>query len=185
MKWAIYASGYREDRGEHTGTKTNAHQVRDLHQTSECCVIYVEYNEDPEGYARSIADQWTIGDTIIVTGYSWGAGNWVKKFLWTLYGVNPHIRVSHVLLVDPVVRSPWPWMRWLAVTPWGTIKLPPNFGIISGFRQKEDEPNCSKVSINGGPNIAQRFTLLTYEHTQIDNSSEVTAKILDIADSYL
>ena len=89
MKWAIYASGFREERGKHTGTKTNAHQVEMLHQTGECRVRYVEWNDDPEGYARSIADQWTLGDTIILTGYSWGAGNWVKKFLWTLYGINP------------------------------------------------------------------------------------------------
>ena len=89
MKWAIYASGFREDRGEHTGTKANAHQVRDLHQTSETCVLYVEWDDDPEGYARSIADQWTMGDTILVTGYSsdpggffllWGDGklSWMK-----------------------------------------------------------------------------------------------------------
>jgi hypothetical protein len=185
MKWAIYASGFREERGKHTGTKTNAHQVEMLHQTGECRVRYVEWNDDPEGYARSIADQWTLGDTIILTGYSWGAGNWVKKFLWTLYGINPRARVAHVLLIDPVVRSPWPWMRWLAVSPWGTIQLPPNIGIISGFKQRINEPNCSKVRIDHKADVSERFIELPYTHTKIDNASEVTAKILDTADRHL
>lgn len=185
MKWAIYASGFREDRGEQTGTKSNAHAVRDKYQSSECSVRYVEWKDDPEGYARSIADQWTLGDTLIVMGYSWGAGNWVKKFLWTLYEVNPLIKATHVLLVDPVVRSRWPWMRWLAVSKWGTIKLPPNSSIISGFRQEQNEPNCSKVSVGDTVDVSWRFHKLDYTHTEIDNAPEVTEKIRDIARRFL
>jgi len=185
MKWALYASGFREDRGEHTGTKSNAHRVRDLYQSSDCCVIYVEWKNDPKGYAQSIASQWEAGDVLTVMGYSWGAGNWVKKFLWALYKANPSIKVSHVLLVDPVVRSPWPWMRWLAVSPWGTIKLPDNVKLICGVRQELNEPNCSKIEVGGISGIEEVFEVLPYEHTKIDNAKEVTDRVLEIARRYL
>jgi len=111
MKFAYFASGFREKRGNLTGTKKNSRLVRDKYQSSDCAVIYVEWNDDPEEYAKDLAAQWSEGDVVTVTGYSWGAGNWARKFLWALWKANPAIEVQSLFFVDPVVRSKWPWMR--------------------------------------------------------------------------
>lgn len=182
MNWAYYASGFREDRGEHTGTKENAHRVRDLYQ-AQAVVAYVEWDDNPEGHAQSLAAQWTSGDTLIVTGYSWGCGNWIKKFLWELHRLNPTIIVDHLLLVDPVVRSRWPWMRWLAVSPWGTINLPENVEEAFVFFQRVNEPNASVVQLGG--RVVTPHKELFVPHTKIDNHLAVRTKVLQVAEKYL
>ena len=183
MKWAFYASGFRESRGKHTGTKANARAVRDVYQSNDCCVIYVEWNDEPKKYARDVASQWEAGDTLIVTGYSWGAGNWVKKFLWELWKQNPDIVVSHLTLVDPVVRMRFPLLRWFAITDWGTISYPENAQKAVVFYQRVDEPNASKLAWEGG--ITASYSKLDYPHTKIDNAPEVTELVLRVARDYL
>lgn len=183
MKWAFYASGYREKRGKHTGTKSNAYDVRDIYQTNECAVIYCEYNDDPIGRARDVASQWKPGDTITVEGYSWGCGLWTRKFLWELWKCQPLARVNHLTLVDPVVRTWLFFLRWFAVTDWGTIKFPANIDACQVFFQREDEPNASTLEFEGG--ITASYSQLEYEHTKIDNAEEVTAMTLKVAERWL
>ena len=183
MKWAFYASGFREKRGKHTGTKSNAYAVRDIYQSNDCAVIYCEYDDDPKGRARDVASQWKMGDTITVEGYSWGCGYWIRKFLWELQKRQPMARVQHLTLVDPVVYTRLFCLRWFAVSDWGTIKLPHNVVTCQVFYQREDEPNASALTFANGLNAA--YSELEYKHTQIDNASEVTDMTLKVANCYL
>lgn len=183
MKWSFYASGFREKRGKHTGTKSNAHKVRDEHQET-AIVRYVEWNDNPKGYALDLASRWTEGDTVTVEGYSWGCGNWIHKFLWTLFKANPAIRIHHLTLVDPVVHTRWWSLRWFAVTDWGKITLPDNISDdVVVFYQRVDEPNASKLIFKGKV-IAKHFEL-NFPHTKIDNAKAVTDMTLEVADRYL
>lgn len=183
MKFSYFASGFREDRGSHTGTRLNFEEVRGLYQSGDCGVIYCEWHDDPKGHARELASQWVPGDVVTLCGYSWGCGNWVKKFLCELWKLRPIITVDHLIMVDPVVRSRWPWMRWLAVSDWGEISLPANVRKSHIFYQRENEPNASNVRI--GSLIKRPDQRLFVTHTKIDNAPEVTAKVLSVAAEYL
>lgn len=183
MKWSFYASGFREKRGAQTGTKANARKARDLYQSSDCAVIYCEYDDDPEEYAKDVAAQWQEGDTIIVEGYSWGCGNWVRKFSWSLFKAQPEARIQHLTLVDPVVHTKLFSLRWFAITDWGKIKFPPNIRNAFVFYQRIDEPNASKL-VFGSP-LSAAYSQLEYKHTKIDNAPEVTNMTLAVAEKYL
>jgi|19_taG_2_1085344.scaffolds.fasta_scaffold01105_10 hypothetical protein len=183
MKYAYYASGFREKRGNRTGTKLNARIVRDSHPLAR--VTYVEWNDDPKEYARDLADMWTHGDTVIAQGYSWGAGNWLHKFLWELFRLNPLIKLDHVFFIDPVVRSKWPWMRWLAVTDHGTIDLPDNIVKWHGVRQDLNEPNASNLRIGAVEIPRTKLLPLHCIHSEIDNHKNVRNITLEIANKYL
>jgi hypothetical protein len=185
MKYAYYASGFREQRGSHTGIKTNQRLVLEKYQSSDCCVIYVEWDDDPKQYAKDLAGRWSRGDTLILTGYSWGCGNWIKKFLWALWKADPTIVADHVLLIDPVVRSAWPWMRWTAISSFGTINLPPNMDDMDGFRQEQNEPNASAITVGDVRFGRKHFPKLPYKHTQIDNCEPVAHVIMANAARFL
>lgn len=182
MKWAFYASGYREKRGKHTGTKANAHAVREKFQQT-AVVRYVEWNDDPKGYALDLASRWKEGDTVTVEGYSWGCGHWIRKFLWALYKANPRIFIQHLTLIDPVVHTRWWSLRWFAITDWGKIRFPSNICRAFVFFQKQDEPNASRLVFEGG--IKAVYSLLEYEHTLIDNAPEVTEMTFSVAERWL
>jgi len=183
MKYAYYASGFREKRGNLTGTKKNSRLVRDAHPCAR--VTYVEWNDDPKEYARDLAEKWKAGDTVIAQGYSWGAGNWLHKFLGELWKVNPLITVDHVLFVDPVVRSKWFWMRWLALTDKGTITFPDNITRWSGVRQDLCEPNASNLRIGEVDVPRTELHPLHCDHYEIDNHTAVRNITLQIAKQYL
>lgn len=178
MNWMYFASGFRESRGATSGTKEIFKEVRKMYQGSGCCVIYNEYNDKPKKWAEDLASQWEEGDKLIVYGYSWGAGRWVRKFLWRLYKLNPEIRVNHLILVDPVYYSKWPWMRWRAIGDWATIRLPGNVFKPTVFYQRIDEPNASKIKIDG--DSQPQWLMLDYPHTEIDDSPEVAEFVLTV-----
>ena len=182
-KYAYFASGFREQRGEHTGTKANANDIRAKYQSRDCTVIYCEYDDAPKQYALDLASQWNDGDTLLVCGYSWGCGNWIRKFLWELYKVNPLIVVNYLTLVDPVVYTRLFSFRWMAITNWGTIKLPANIEKCFVFYQRVDEPNASKLKFEGNPMPA--YSELDYPHTKIDNAPEVTDHLHSVAAHWL
>lgn len=183
MKWAYYASGFREKRGELSGTRETAMKVQRRFQSADCTVRYVEWDDNPKGYARDLATHWEEGDVLIVSGYSWGCGNWVKKFLTELFKLNPSIEVSYLVLADPVVRSCNPLFRWLAISPWGTIKLPGNINRKHSFFQRQNEPNASAITI-GGKKV-EHDTELKVKHTHMDNHPRVIGKLLGAAQVYL
>ena len=152
MKWAYYISGFKEHRGKINGTRSIQEEIRDKYQSSDICVFYNEWNDDPKKYARYLANQWQGGDTLLLHGYSWGCGNWVLKFLRELYRINPEIYADSVTLVDPVVRSRLMLFRWFGITDLGRIILPPNIHKLMVFYQRNNEPNASKIRIYGCKN---------------------------------
>ena len=182
MKYAFFASGFRESRGKHTGTKSNAYLVRDEYQSSECTVRYVEYDDDPKKYAQDLASQWEDGDTVTLTGYSWGAGNWCRKFLWSLYRINPDIKVQHLHLIDPVVYVKFFW--WLTITDMGWISIPRSVQNLSLQYQTENEPNASQIKVTNDTRVLLEQQL-PYPHTKIDNADEVTEVVLNVAERFL
>lgn len=160
MKWAYYISGFKEHRGNTNGTRTIQEKVRGIYQSNDVCVRYNEWNDEPKKYARYLVSQWQEGDTLLLHGYSWGCGNWVVKFLKELYWINPEIYANSVTLVDPVLRSRLVSLRWLAITDWGKIVLPPNFDQLMVFYQRNNEPNASKIRIDGCQNSDINFKKL-------------------------
>lgn len=180
MNWIYFASGFRESRAKESGTKSTFEAVRSKHQSQDCCVIYNEYNDEPKKWASDLASQWQDGDKLIVYGYSWGAGRWVRKFLWELYRLNPGIKVNHLILVDPVYYSRFFVLRWMAVGDWAKIKLPRIVNKCTVFYQRIDEPNASRIEIAGG--LKPQWSLLNYPHTQIDDSLEVRQFVLSAVD---
>lgn len=93
-----------------------------------------------------------------VCAYSWGAGFGLKEFSKTFWG-----EVSCVLC-DPVYRSKYPWMRWLALrNKQNTITYPSNVEVERVFYQNIDEPGNELVA-----NFKGKRTRLNVPHTQID-----------------
>ena len=183
MNWVYFASGFRESRGTTSGTKELFRAIRDEYQSEYCCIFYNEYNDEPKKWAQDLASQWQDGDNLVVYGYSWGAGRWVRKFLWELYRLNPKIKVNHLILIDPVYYSKWPWMRWRAIGDWAVIKLPDNILNSRVFYQRIDEPNASRVKIAGG--LQPNWSMLDYPHTKIDDSPEVAEFVMIICEELL
>jgi len=183
MKYAYYASGFREKRGNLTGTKKNSRLIRENYPHAQ--INYVEWDDDPKEYARDLAEKWKQDDTVILMGYSWGCGNWLHKFLWELWRLSPHIFIDHVFFVDPVVRSKWFWMRWLAITDHGTIDLPNNIAQWQGVRQDLNEPNASNLRIGGKAVPRTDLHPLHCKHSDIDNHPSVRNIVLQIAKQHL
>ena len=147
-------------------------------------VQLLEWNEDPEGWARHVAAR-TKGpdDKILVCAYSYGGGWWFRLFAEKLKHIG--IKVNTAVLCDPVYRRPWysRWLQWRAVTKWWPQELeyPDNIKRIVHFVQYQNEPGGDVLIMHGpvdyvGPNI------LELPHVKMDNAPQFRAACVNEAE---
>jgi len=183
MHHFIVVSGFTQKKwAKHGNGSINIYRnVRDiLKGVGNIEFALLEWHNDPEGYARFVAQHYVSGDTIVLAGYSYGGGYWAREFLKTLKSIAPHIKVNTVILCDPVYRHPFFLMRFLALF---SIKLKINFGNVDNlvhFFQTKDKPGNNSLILDEGVNYAGPCEL-DYHHVKMDNSVEYHDAVLEAA----
>ena len=157
-KAIIVISGFTEDNYEETGSRKLWSKLLPYHSMTEHNE-FVFVTLKPWDYDWKDFGLWLNSLNVsecFVCAYSWGAGFGRRKFSKSFLGSITCV------LCDPVYRSKFPWMRWLAFLD-KTIKYPRNVTIKKWFYQKLDEPGGDKVQ--GAP----KGIKLNAVHTEIDD----------------
>lgn len=141
----------------------------------------LEWHEDPEGYARFVAQHWKPGDKVVIAGYSYGVGFWARKFLKTLARIAPHIKVDALIVCDPVLRymlfilRPLSLLRLKIKLETGNIKR------VIHFYQLVNRPGGHRLVLDSDVNYTGPIEL-DHPHVKIDNSVEYHDAVLGVAD---
>jgi pimeloyl-ACP methyl ester carboxylesterase len=138
--WRVVIGGFLQDQGRPTG------MVR-LWQTLDAQLsrpgVRVELRNWNDNW-RQIAELiWRVlpADGSVRVGiyaYSWGAGWGAMQLARRLS--QRGVSVAHMVLSDPVYRSPWLPFRWLAFCPWRPIVVPRNVRKVIWYRQRRNRP---------------------------------------------
>lgn len=105
------------------------------------------WNDDWSGLAELIwRTQPADGSVKVgVYAYSWGAGWGAMQLARALS--RRGVAIEHMVLSDPVYRSPWLLFRWLAFVPGRAIRVPSNVRQVVWFRQRRSRPaGCRLVA---------------------------------------
>lgn len=163
MRTAIVViSGFTEGQYEQTGSADLHTQLFDRfhrwdgHDDMVMVFPLKKWNHDWKGFADYL-NRNTFSKAF-VCAYSWGAGFGLRELSKRFLGGITCV------LCDPVFRSKYPWMRWLALRrKHNVIKYPKNVTVKKVFYQDIDEPGNDLVHGFG------KRTRLNVPHTQIDN----------------
>lgn len=165
-KAIIVISGFTEGQYELTGSAKLHTKLFDRFQSfdghDDLVMVFPlkHWKHDWAGFAKHLNDHGY--EKAVVAAYSWGAGFGLREFSKSYKGQ------INAILCDPVYRSRWPWMRWLALRKkQNTIKYPSNVTVLQQFAQKMDEPGDDKVKSHGK---IIRPTYISKPHSQIDDS---------------
>ena len=154
----IVFSGFHQKWGEDTGSEKlyeNFKQFANFGGHNDIVMVFKREWHDWEELASWLNDH-DVSECF-VCAYSWGAGYGLSKFAKAFSGA-----ISCVLC-DPVFRSKYLWMRWLAILADKTIEYPKNVTVKKVFYQTMDEPGNDPVK--GKPHR----TRLNVPHSQIDS----------------
>jgi hypothetical protein len=138
--WHIVISGFLQHEGKPTGMVALWRRLHRRHAAPGVCVELRAWNEKWRDLAELI---WRVQPeerppVVKVYAYSWGAG-WGAMQLARELG-RRGLAIDFMVLSDPVYRSPWPGMRWLALARWRAIQVPPNVRVVFWFRQRASLP---------------------------------------------
>lgn len=114
------------------------------------------------------------GVDVVLAAYSWGAGNFAAKFS-ELAAAVPGIRLRYAILSDPVYRSRWPWMRWLAVSALGQatrVRITGAWDGITTLYQRNVRPWGTRVAAEIDRQDVFDLTRKGYSHIDMDNAPE-------------
>lgn len=142
-RWHIVISGFLQNEGRPTGMVRLWRWLGQEHSGPESCVELRSWNDNFRDLAELI---WRVqpaapeesGPTVMIYAYSWGAG-------WGAIELARQLRkrgipVAAMVLSDPVYRSPWRSLAWLAMVSWSSIRVPANVRRVTWFRQRMNRP---------------------------------------------
>ena len=115
--------------------------------------------------------------TVILIGYSWGAGYTCMKF--AKMAPEWGVKIPLALLCDPVYRPTW-MPRWLPANPLNIysidrrskIKVPSSIKRVEWVRQKLSIPNGHDLEAESPAQTIATPKVLLYSHVAIDEAPE-------------
>lgn len=139
--WHICISGFLQDEGRPTGIVKLWNELHRRHASADCCVQHRSWHDDMNALAELI---WRLrpsadegGPAIGIYAYSWGGWTAVELCRQLL---RRGLRVSTLVLSDPVYRGPR-WCRWWrALCSTSTIVIPRNVDICWSYYQRVNLP---------------------------------------------
>lgn len=173
--WAILFSGF----GQRVGLSGVDSIYRDCRRkasaTSEVLLQY--WSDDPEALAdRIVRHSPTSGpEGIVIAGYSWG-GQTAINLCESLR--DRGLKVTELVLCDPVARSPL-WFRWWrALLPNRTIRVPGNVTRVWSCYQRANLPQGHRVIGEPGQDVIER-ELFGVRHEHMDDRYKFREVVLE------
>ena len=140
------------------------------------------WDSDPLAAAGFIDRNLEPGGRVVLIGYSWGGG-WRAPRLARALGECART-VHHLILCDPVYRSPWlpTWLPFnpASLTRFPKIPIPGNVERVSWFYQREGRP-WGHEPVAEEPLVTRveaGIHLPGYRHDGIDDADEYLAHVL-------
>lgn len=166
--------GFRESWQEPSGQETLWLALRDFTSYDVWLLPPAAWNSDVKATAALI-DRHLDDDGVIVSlGYSWGGGWRAPRLARALDALGRSVK--HMILCDPVYRSPW-MPSWLPLNPLSltrlpTISIPRNVERVTWFYQRENRPHGhTPVAVNP-LTIVEPGIQIKARHGDMDDSPE-------------
>lgn len=139
-QWHIVIGGFLQHEGKPTGMVALWRRLQARHAAPGVCIELRCWHDHWSELAELI---WRVQPedeppVVKVYAYSWGAGFGAMQLAREL--ARRGVPIAWMVLSDPVYRSPCVLFRWLALTPWRTIRVPPNVRAVRWFRQRLSLP---------------------------------------------
>jgi hypothetical protein len=143
--WHVVIGGFLQDEGRPTGMVRLWRKLDARLSSPGVRVELRNWNDNWRQFAELI---WRVqpGDGSVKVGiyaYSWGAGWGAMQLAKCLS--RRGVPVAHMVLSDPVYRSPLLPFRWLAFCPWRPIVVPRNVRQVTWFRQRRNRPSGCRL----------------------------------------
>lgn len=144
--WLICLSGFLQHEGKPTGMVRLWRHLAAEHADARTHVCLRTWDDSADHLAELI---WRLRENgaprICIFAYSYGGG-WAAPRLARELDKRG-LGVEHLVLSDPVYRSPRLALRWLSLTRWPRIVVPPNVRQVTVFRQRLSRPAGHDVSL--------------------------------------
>lgn len=133
------------------------------------------WNCDWRAEAELIRRTSTNSPTVVLVGYSWGAGWGVTRLASQL--AKRGLGVSRAFLIDPVYRHPYWLGNWRAFLPWWPIRIPANVAHVTWWRQEMDWPAGHDLRADGDATLIDREVVVEAAHVHMDDQPAIMAAI--------
>ncbi len=181
----ICITGFRQRHGSvSTGLVDIWNELRttfqDPHSHVACHSWSADWDDVVDVIARFAGER---PPEVRIYAYSWGAGHGAMSLARALQ--RRKLRVSLMVLCDPVYRSRHWWGRWLALVPsewlggWPRIVVPANVRRVTVCRQSRSLPRGHLVeACDPGQTEVTECGLWPYGHDAMDNAAEFRQLVL-------
>lgn len=142
--WIVLCSGFLQNEGTLNGIEQLWSKVRTRHSSPDVSVEYRPWNTDWRKMAEFMFRLRDHDDPprIMLVGFSWGGYGMVCLAREL---AKRGLLVETLILSDAVYRSQWMVWRWLSMTGFPRIHVPPNVRDVHWFRQRNDWPRGHEV----------------------------------------
>lgn len=143
--WRVVIGGFLQDQGRPTGMVRLWRNLDAAVSAPGARVELRNWNDNWRQFAELI---WRVQPSdgsvrVDLFAYSWGAGWGAMQLARQL--ARRGVPIAHMVLSDPVYRSPWLPFRWLAFCPWRPIVVPRNVRQVTWFRQRRNRPSGNRL----------------------------------------